>query len=114
MRLFVAINLSEEMKNCLTGVQKEWRRARITGNYTPKENFHLTLAFIGEYPAAEKVADLLSELDFSPFTLETEGIGTFGELWWAGLKESDALKTCAALSWQAPPGHWQRTRRRRN
>ena len=49
MRLFIAIQLDDTIKNALTGIQAALRAARVSGNYTKIENLHLTLAFIGEY-----------------------------------------------------------------
>ena len=62
MRLFLAFALSGAMRNALQEVQDDLRRAGVRGNYTPPENLHLTLAFIGEYPAPEPVMDALQNL----------------------------------------------------
>lgn len=91
MRLFIAINLSGEMKDALIQVQNEMYDQGIRGNFTPEENMHLTLAFIGEYPSAEPVLDALCEVAMTPFDITLEGIGCFRDLWWAGLKESVPL-----------------------
>ena len=93
MRLFVAIQLSEEMKKALVGIQDELRRRGVQGNYTRPENLHLTLAFIGEYPEPERVLETLEGLCFDPIRLELGGIGSFDQLWWAGLRENEALDT---------------------
>ena len=95
MRLFLAIRLSEELKAALTGAQRAMYERGIRGRYTPEENLHLTLAFIGEYPDAEPVLEALDGVRFAPFPLSLEGIGCFGDLWWAGVAESEPL---AALS----------------
>ena len=91
MRLFIAINLSPEMQNALTAAQRAMYHRGVRGNFTPEENLHLTLAFIGEYPDADAVMDALSTVTFTPFDLALDGVGRFGELWWAGLRESAAL-----------------------
>ena len=91
MRLFLAINLSDEMKDALRAAQQKMLRSGVRGNYTPTENMHLTLAFIGEYPDAEPIRDALSPLRFEPFELSLDGMGCFGKLWWAGLGESAQL-----------------------
>lgn len=49
MRLFIAALLSEAMKDSVEEVQEELRIQGVKGNYTTRENMHLTLAFIGEY-----------------------------------------------------------------
>ena len=91
MRLFVAVRLSEEMQEALISAQNALYDRGVRGNFTAGENLHLTLAFIGEYPEAEPVLDALERVSFSPFELSPEGLGCFGDLWWAGLKESAAL-----------------------
>ena len=90
MSLFIAIQLSPEMRNALAQMQDEMRSQRIAGNYTPLENLHLTLAFIGDYPEPDDVP----LPDFSPFDLRLSGYGCFGDLWWAGLEPSPALEAC--------------------
>ncbi len=91
MRLFLAINLSSEMKAALTDAQRTMYDRGVRGNFTPEENLHLTLAFIGEYSSSEAVMDALAGVTFTPFELVLDGVGRFGDLWWAGLRESAAL-----------------------
>ena len=55
MRLFIAIELEPNIKYALTEIQGTMKKQNIIGNYTPIENVHLTLAFIGEYPDPEQV-----------------------------------------------------------
>ena len=95
MRLFVAIRLSENMRKALVSAQNEMFARGVRGNYAPEENLHLTLAFIGEYPDAEPVLEALSSASFSPFSLCLDGLGCFGDLWWAGLRESAPLTALA-------------------
>lgn len=91
MRLFLAINLSRPMKDALVAAQNTMYGHGVRGNYTPEENLHLTLAFIGDYPEPETVMDALSSVSFFPIPITLEGIGAFGDLWWAGLREAPAL-----------------------
>ena len=91
MRLFIAINLSSAMKGSLIRMQDALYDRGVRGNYTSEENLHLTLAFIGEYPDAEPVLDALSSVTFRPFELRLEGMGRFGDLWWAGMRDSAGL-----------------------
>ena len=95
MRLFIAIELSKPMKDALINAQNEMYDAGVRGNYTPEENLHLTLAFIGEVPAAEPVLEALSTVSFTPFELMLEGLGSFGDLWWAGMRPSPPLAALA-------------------
>ena len=48
MRLFVAIQLSDELKKNITGTLHDLKQKGVKGNYVPTQNLHLTLAFIGE------------------------------------------------------------------
>ena len=91
MRLFIAINLSDAMKDSLINTQNALYDLGVRGKYTSEENLHLTLAFIGEYPNAEPVLDALSSVSFRPFDLSLEGMGRFGDLWWAGMRDSVPL-----------------------
>ena len=91
MRLFIAVKLSDAMKDSLIHTQNTLYDRGVRGNYTSEENLHLTLAFIGEYPDSEPVLDALSAVAFRPFELSLEGMGRFGDLWWAGMKDSAAL-----------------------
>lgn len=95
MRLFLAIQLSPSMKDALVNAQNALYDRGVRGNYSPEENLHLTLAFIGEYPDAEGVLEALSHVSFSPFPLCLEGMGCFGDLWWAGMRESAPLAALA-------------------
>ena len=91
MRLFIAIQLSPELRKTLLRVQDELRRRDVEGNYSREENLHLTLAFIGEYPDPDAVLEAMETLRFAPFTLRLEGLGAFESLWWAGLDRSEEL-----------------------
>ena len=91
MRLFIAIRLSDAMKDALTAVQDEMYAHGVRGNYTTRENMHLTLAFIGEYPDKEQVMGALSSVSFSSFSIALKGMGCFRDLWWAGMEESAPL-----------------------
>ena len=91
MRLFIAIQLSDAMKDALTAAQDEMYAHGVRGNFTTRENMHLTLAFIGEYPDKEPVMDALVSVSFSYFSIALKGLGCFHDLWWAGMGESAPL-----------------------
>lgn len=91
MRLFIAINLSDAMKDALINTQCEMYDRGVRGNYTKEENLHLTLAFIGEYSDPQFVMDALEAVSFRPFVLRLNGFGNFGDLWWAGMEDSAPL-----------------------
>ena len=51
MRLFVGLRPSETFRRALSELQVELQDAGITAKYLNPSNLHMTLAFIGEWPA---------------------------------------------------------------
>ena len=91
MRLFIAIPLDDEMKRFVRNEQAAFRMAGVRGNYTPQENLHLTLAFIGEFSDPDLVLEAMESVEFSPITLTMDRMGRFDDLWWMGFAESFEL-----------------------
>ena len=91
MRLFIAINLNDEMKDALLDIQDTMRIYGVRGKETPPENMHLTLAFIGEYDDPERVKEIVESIEIRPFKMRLKGIGAFKDLWWVGTENSTAL-----------------------
>ena len=91
MRLFIAIPIPPHLKTALVRTQSALHTRGVQGNYTPEENLHLTLAFIGEYPDPEPVLETLASLQFHPFPLTLDGLGAFHQVWWAGIRENPEL-----------------------
>ena len=94
MRLFIAIELNNKICRALAEVQQDLQKQGCRGSFTRTENLHLTLAFIGEYPDPDHVLDVMQTVSSEPFDITLSGFGNFGDLWWAGIKDSDALRTC--------------------
>ena len=81
MRTFIAIELEEEVKDALEGAQQQAAELCRKGNYTPKENFHLTLHFLGEI-RPEEVDDVVQAMMETtrrnrPFELKLDRLGFF-------------------------------------
>lgn len=91
MRLFIAINLNDEMKDALMDLQDTMRTYGIRGNETRPDNMHLTLAFIGDFDDPELVKEAIESVGIRPFTIRLSGVGAFRDLWWAGLENSPPL-----------------------
>lgn len=92
MRLFIAIKMNDEMTDALVSLQDAMRRQGVSGNYVAPDNLHLTLAFIGEYPDPYDVSEVIEQIGFEPFSIRLSGMGSFENLWWAGISESEELK----------------------
>ena len=85
MRLFIAIQLSDGIRNSLSSVQTHLKDHGVRGNYTKIENLHLTLAFIGEYSEPDFALEAIRSVPFTPFPMHIEGFGSFGDLYWCGI-----------------------------
>ncbi|MCR4764418.1 MAG: RNA 2',3'-cyclic phosphodiesterase [Lachnospiraceae bacterium] len=91
MRLFIAINFDDNLLEALTDFQDDLRVQGVTGNYTSRENLHITLAFIGDYGNPDEVLDAMEQVTFEPLEIRLDGVGHFGDLFWVGLAENPAL-----------------------
>ena len=91
MRLFIAIQLSEEMKKALVDCMHDLKKQGVTGNYVPAQNLHLTLAFIGEYDNPRKVKEVIDRIPLPEFRLSLSESGRFGSILWAGVKGNQKL-----------------------
>ena len=65
MRLFLAIVPDNNIKDELCMIQKRLQMQGVKGNFTTRENMHLTLAFIGEYSDPDHISDILSQIDLA-------------------------------------------------
>ena len=97
MRLFIAVSFNDDTVNGLLALRDALRSRSERGRFSPIENLHLTLAFLGECDA-KQVADaktVMAEIVFDPFGIEIERVGRFkrdfGDLWWAGVRISEPL-----------------------
>ncbi|MCR5487124.1 MAG: RNA 2',3'-cyclic phosphodiesterase [Lachnospiraceae bacterium] len=91
MRLFIAIQFEENILDALTDFQADLKSQGVTGNYTKRENLHITLAFIGDYGNPDEVLDAMEQVDFRPIEISLDGVGSFGELFWVGLADNPQL-----------------------
>ena len=96
MRLFIAIDLSDQMKKALIGTMHEMKKQGITGSYVPVQNLHMTLAFIGETSQAEEIKQILASVPPEKSRLMFSEYGFFGDTFWIGIKGNQKIKKYAA------------------
>jgi 2'-5' RNA ligase len=98
IRLFAAVELPENIRMQLSLLQGGIPGAR----WSPIENMHLTLRFIGDVDeaVARDVDDVLADIRAPSFSLSLKGVGEFGRkegrTLWAGVSNGEALHHLAA------------------
>lgn len=99
MRLFIGLPFGEDASRSFEGVQNLLKQLSRKGNFTAFENFHLTLAFLGEQ-SEERIPAVfaaLDELDFPPLDLTFTTLGRFdGGIWYLFPAYNETLFTCQA------------------
>lgn len=104
MRCFLAIELPKQIRSRLATLQDRLRLQTRGVRWTPTEQIHLTLKFLGEVPDGEVAAvcqrAAAVAARFQPLDLEVRGAGCFPpggavRIVWAGLADpSKALPDC--------------------
>ena len=118
LRLFLAVNFSDEVKARLLEIQDRLRTQCLRGNFSRPENLHLTLAFIGETPEEklESIFRIIDDIKTPSFDVPFNRTGCFSrtravfrqdrgspppgrkELWWIGAEpDSPGLKLLKTL-----------------
>lgn len=100
MRLFIAIELPEEVKRILGRLRTDIPGAR----WVPMEQLHLTLSFLGEVDeiTAKLLTEELASIDAPGFDLRFSGTGCFPNrrqprVLWVGLEPEPLLSNLASL-----------------
>lgn len=103
MRLFVAINFSDEVKDGLCAVINELQSLSQRGSFTRRENLHLTLAFLGESAKLSAIEHAMDAVTAEPFELTVGGFGRFrrngGDIYWVGVEKSTSIQRLHRLLW---------------
>lgn len=93
-RLFVAIDIPDEIKNKFVGILEGLRR--IGAKVVPTTNIHLTLKFIGETDKTQEVVEALKDVRLDSFDLVVSDVGIFGSIeyprvFWVGVEKNSNL-----------------------
>ncbi|MEK6949470.1 MAG: RNA 2',3'-cyclic phosphodiesterase [Nanoarchaeota archaeon] len=98
MRLFIAIELPDDIKEYLSRIQEKIAGKEDKISLVKKEQMHLTLKFLGELQPhnAENLRNILKEVAFEPFSVNLDVIGVFPSenyirVVWVGLKPEDKI-----------------------
>jgi len=106
MRVFIAIELSESIKDDLSQIQSHLKYSGADVKWVDRNNIHLTLKFLGEtseekIPYIKKTLDRLGEL-FDPFEISLKNAGAFPNIespsvLWVGLDKGSKESTKLAV-----------------
>ena len=92
MRLFIAICFDENMMDSLVEIQDDLMRCGVEGNYTPRENLHMTLAFIGDYDDPEQVTEVIQKVPLRSFSVKLSGYAPFKDMIFANFEDNENLR----------------------
>ncbi len=103
MRLFVAIDVPEEVRGRIATFVDGVRNFAPDAKWVGPETFHITMKFIGERSPedADRIKQLLREIQGAPVTLAFNGYGFFpnpskARVFWAGIQADAHLAQLAS------------------
>lgn len=110
LRLFVAVDMPEEVKGALEEAIHPWRKRLGAGRWVVRDNWHVTLKFLGQtwprlLPMVEAACREVAAAA-APFQVELSGLGVFpgpgrARVLWAGLDDRDGPLTGLAAGLDA-------------
>jgi len=93
MRVFIAVDLPDELRKELATLQRELEPLTDTARWVAPESIHITLKFIGEVPEKriEDIDSALTGLTWKSFAITVHGVGFFPgnrspRVFWAGME----------------------------
>jgi len=98
MRLFTCINLSKKEKSKIKRYADLLKIANVGGRFVDYDNYHITLAFIGETDDADTAASVLRGINVFPFTLTVNAVGSFKDVLWVGPTDSEEITRLMRLT----------------
>lgn len=99
MRVYIAIDFEEKIKDYFDKITLYLKQHCIEGSFTEKNNFHLTIRFIGEADDIQiaKIKEVIdiAVLSISPFELLVSNLGIFKRkktnILWIGIEQNIAI-----------------------
>lgn len=99
MRCFIAIDLSDEVREELTRIQKEMHSEKAKLKFVEPQNLHLTLKFLGEISDynLNQIKEALKQIKFKKIKARLNDIGVFPSpnyvrVIWIGLEPAEEIK----------------------
>jgi RNA 2',3'-cyclic 3'-phosphodiesterase len=99
MRLFVGIDISDEIRQRVSDYITDVKRIAPDAKWVQPESLHLTLKFIGESQRQVEIEDALSTVKASRFQVSIQRVGFFTQrsprVFWAGVDGGPLLSSLA-------------------
>lgn len=104
MRSFIALEPPVSLREDIAALARQLKTS-VRGRFVPRENYHVTIAFLGDVIERE-LADAMLALDeaasrFTPVELAPDGLGKFGRAndatLWLGFTQDPKLMELAAF-----------------
>lgn len=93
-RIFIAIDLTNQLKEPIIKMQREFMASGVDMKPVEPENLHITLRFIGEVnkDLVEETKKRLASIKYNQFTMHIKGVGAFPSIErprviWVGVEE---------------------------
>lgn len=95
MRLFIALNFDEDNKDILASISRDLAGIALRGSPVLRQNYHITLAFIGESTDIRTLSRCMDQAAGPAFSLTTAKLGSFhgkgGDILWLSLAPEPQL-----------------------
>jgi 2'-5' RNA ligase len=95
MRLFVAVNFEDPIKDKLYEIVQNLKKYSKRGNFTRRENLHLTIVFIGQTNRLNDIKQIIDKIQAKSFDISISGFGRFkrygGDIYWMGIEKNCML-----------------------
>ena len=102
MRIFVALDIKEEIRKRLRHFVEEMHGFAPDARWVSPESLHVTLKFIGEKTdvIVKQIEEVLGSIEAEPFQVRFYGVGFFptvkaARVFWAGIKAEPSLEQLA-------------------
>jgi 2'-5' RNA ligase len=93
MRVFIAIDVPNEIRQRLAAIQDQLRPASTAARWVSTDSIHITLKFLGEIPEERRtdIDSALTGLTWLPMSVSVRGVGFFPgvrspRILWAGVE----------------------------
>jgi len=90
MRLFIALDIDESIRNRITTFRDQMRRLAPNVRWVDPETFHVTLQFLGETKKLDEIQHALQQVICAPLQIAFRGAGFFPNpksprVFWVGI-----------------------------